>query len=83
MSSEEDERGGEGAGSLGGGGLEVALSVKLTQLDCNSSDSDFGVSERVNTLSMSGRAGPPVGSDSRTSRKIEDDPSPLTLGTTL
>lgn len=68
MSSEEDERGGEGAGSLGGGGLEVVPSVKLTQLDCNISDSDLGLSDGANTLSMSGRAGPPVGSDSRTSR---------------
>lgn len=68
MSSEEDERGGEGAGSLGGGGLEVVPSVKLTQLDCNISASDLGLSDGTNTLSMSGRAGPPVGSDSRTSR---------------
>lgn len=66
--SEEDERGGEGAGSSGGGGLEVVPSVKLTQLDCNISDSDLGVSDDANTLSMPGTAGPPVGSDSRRSR---------------
>lgn len=66
--SDEDERGGEGAGSSGGGGLTVVLSVKLTQLDCNISDSDLRVSDRANTLSMSGRADPPGGgSDSRMS----------------
>lgn len=68
VSSEEDERGGEGAGSSGGGGLEFVPSVKLTQLDCNISVSDLGVSDGANTLSMSRTAGPPVGSDSRRSR---------------
>lgn len=67
MSSEEDERGGEGAGSSGGGGLKLVLSVKLTQLVCNISGSDLGVSDVANTLSMSGTADPPEGSDSRMS----------------
>lgn len=67
VSSEEDERGGEGAGSSGGGGLAVVPSVKLTQLDCNSSDSDLGLSDVANTLSMSERAGPTVWSDNRSS----------------
>lgn len=66
--SEEDERGGDGAGSSGGGGLEFEPSAKLTQLDCNISGSDLGVSDGANTLSMSGTASPPVGSDSRISR---------------